>query len=193
VSSALSDPTVVGRRGVETLISRRKHSRSELICLQRGRHRGLSRTSTARIGSTMLAGQRIDSRVNAHRRNRPQRRSRPGRAPARQPSVFGAGCPPTAMRSGGIFPISRAPARRTPETQTGSRSERNSKLRGESEANRDRQPWQERRTRPAGRHRSEVRRLRSRSGWALLPRPRESAAFSGMPTGRGSEASAAPD
>jgi hypothetical protein len=44
-----------------------------------------------------------------------------------------------------------------------------------SEANRDRQTWQQRRTRLAVRHRSGTRRLRFGPGFDPLPRPRESA------------------
>jgi hypothetical protein len=56
---------------------------------------------------------------------------------------------------------------------------------GESEANRDRRTWQQRQTPPAARDRPGTRRLRSRSGCAPLPRPRESAGVSGMVAGGG--------
>jgi hypothetical protein len=59
--------------------------------------------------------------------------------------------------------------------------------RRESEANRDRQTRQQRRTRPAARYRLGTHRLRSRSGCARLPRPRESAGFLGGSGGTAAE------
>ena len=122
------------------------------------------------------------------------------RGRARHRGVSASGTPrhsPKTRGMAGNSPPDRAPGTDSPESRTTWRSEWNSNFQyslwGESEANPNRQTWQQRQTRPAARYRPGTRRLRFGFGCAPLPRPRESAGVSGMVAGSGCKVSATAD